>query len=194
MKAPLDHLRSKKKPQRRTVWLGNSEIAEELSEAEGELSRLTTSLSAFTSQTKQDTGELVLQRIHELTVKVEEVTERVREIKERQKEDSVKFVFKAMNRKAADRLLEAHQPTDAQIADAKREGIDTINFNPDTYPMELILACMEQPNYDHDDPEQVQDVREWLESDSFNSGEFMSLYLAAVEVQQKRNVVEVGKD
>jgi len=191
MKAPLDHLRSRKKPVRKTVWIaGDGELVDALAEAEGELSRMRASADTY----RNSRAELAQSRALELDGQIVIKEEEVSLLRNAVRDSSIKFVFQSIRRQDNDALTEAHPATAAQKAAAKAAGENNDPpFNPDTYPGALILATMVEPHFDHNDEEQVAEMDEWLSSSAFNQGEFMALFVAAVGVQQERKVVELGK-
>jgi predicted RND superfamily exporter protein len=182
MKQPLDHLRSKKKPARKTIWVaGDSELAEELSELQERLSReenMTRSIPEGSSR-----REDALERLEELRAEVEAKRAQVRET-------SIKFVLQAIPRKKYEEILEAHPPTAKQVEDYKSGGNkDSIEFNPDTFPMALIAACTVEPDVEH------EELEAWLrDGDEWNNAEVLTLFMTAMEVNQSRRIVNLGKD
>lgn len=181
-KQPMDHLRGKKKPVRKTVWVaGDSELADELSELEERLSRAEAS---FNLQRDESPRREALQReVDELTIKRNAVKEQVRET-------AIKFVFQAIPRKKYEALIEEHPPTDKQVADWKASGEKgSIDFNPDTFPVPLIVACCIEPDVDK------EELADWLQNgEEWNQAELVTLFMAATEVNQTRRIVNLGKD
>jgi hypothetical protein len=179
MKEPLDHLRSRKKPVRKSVWIaGDSELADELSELEASLSRARTKVETY--QTTDPRREAALQVMLEI--------EENYDAKKKQTQDSaIKFTFESIGTKPYEALLAAHPPTDAQIKQLKEQGEDQVPFNPDTLPMALVVASCVEPEMDK------EELKEWLSDDTWNSIEFMSLFMAATEVNNTRRILNLGK-
>lgn len=182
MKQPMDHLRSKKKPIRKTVWVaGDSEIADELSELEASLSRLEGSLAAMPANSnRREAADLEAARIRD----------EVHALRGRNKESSIKFVFQAISRRRYDELIDEFPPTEEQIAKHKADGsTDALEFNPDTFPYALIAECTVEPEVDR------EELAEWLrEGDEWNNAEVLTLFMAAMEVNQTRRLITMGKD
>lgn len=54
-----------------------------------------------------------------------------------------------------------------------------------------MMACMEEP--DVTDPDDANAMREWLESEVFNSSETMMLFNACLDVNTRSTLVQMGK-
>lgn len=179
MKQPMDHLKSKKKPARKTVWIaGDSELAEELSDLEASLSREQKSAEMLSDGPRR---EAAIQAAVELKAQVEAKRAEVRET-------SIKFVFRALGAKRYDDLLAAHPPTDEQIEQLKAQGEDNAPFNTETFPKALVAASCVEPEMT------PEEMIEWLSGDDWNNNEILSLFMAASQVNSMRSVVNLGKD
>lgn len=179
-KQPLDHLMSKKQPVRRTVYLAaDPELLEELTSLEAEVRRLQTVVKL---RDDADATERLPLAETELAA-----------MRERVEEEAVKFVFKSIGRKAYDRLVQEHPATDEQQAAAQKEDpTASLPFNPQTFPLGLIMACMETP--DVSDPADANTMREWLDSENFNTAETMMLFNACIDVNNRSTLVQMGKE
>lgn len=178
MKEPLDHLRSKKKPVRKAVWIaGDSELAEELSELEAVLSRA----RIVSEGARPDRREAALR---DLAAAEEAFAAKKEEVRA----TSIKFVFQSMGTKSYEELIQAHPPTETQIKKLKSEGEDQVPFNPETLPIALIVASCVEPEMDK------AEMHEWLSGDEWNSFEIMTLFMAATEVNNSRRIINMGKD
>jgi hypothetical protein len=178
MKQPMDHLRGKKKPVSKTVWIaGDSLLAEELSELEADLSREKSSLTTMRNENPR--REAALQTVADLEQKVSEKRAEMREA-------SIKFVFRALSQRRYEELLQEHPPTEEQQAEFKASG-DSLPFNPETFPRALIVECCVEPDTDK------AELEEWLRGDDWNQAEIMSLFMAATEVNSTRHIVNMGK-
>jgi hypothetical protein len=174
----MDHLRGKKKPVAKTVWIaGDSLLAEELSELEADLSREKSNLSTMRNENPR--REAATQTVAELEAKVAAKREEVRE-------SSVKFVFRALNSKVYEQLIQEYAPTDAQQAEFKQSG-ESLPFNPETFPLALIVACCVEPETE---PGELHD---WLSGDDWNQAEIMTLFMTATEVNSSRHIINMGK-
>jgi hypothetical protein len=176
MKQTLDHLKSMKKPVHRTIYIaGDNQLAEEVSSLEEEVRRLRLAL-----ELRQDAAaaERLPFAESELSTK-----------KALLNETSVKFTFKSMRRDRYDALINEHPPTDAQRKEAEAAGEAGLNFNPDTYPIALIVECMVEPEV-----EDRQEMIDWLNGDSWNTHELMTLFQVCLAVNTTSRVVTLGKD
>jgi hypothetical protein len=103
-------------------------------------------------------------------------------------EDAVVAVrFRSIGRVAWDDLIDRHPPTDEQIAEAKRAGLGALNFNSDTYPPALVAASLDEPKLS------AADVLAMWDSPDWNAAELQVLFSAALEVNQARHTIDVGK-
>lgn len=179
IKQPQDHLKSRKKPARKSVWIaGDSELADELSDLEANLSREQQMLEVLQPGPRR---EVAVQTVAKLTEDVAAAKTLVRD-------SSIKFVFRALGAKKYDDLLSAHPPTEEQIATMKAQGEDNVPFNTDTFPIALIVASCIEPEMP---PEEMSD---WLSGDDWNQNEILTLFMTASQVNSMRSVVNLGKD
>lgn len=180
MKQPLDHLRSKKKPVRKTVWIaGDSELAEELSELEASLTRAISSHDAM----RQDNP-----RVEAALRLIETLESEVAEKKQKVRESSIKFVFESIGSKAYDKLSADHPPTEDQLKAAVDAGEDKPPFNTDSYPVALITASTIEPDMDK------EELAEWLDGPDWNGFELLTMFMACNEVNNSRKIINLGKD
>lgn len=166
-KAPQDHLPSRKRQAQRTLRFATD------FEAMDELQRLQTRQTAVKQSGREDA---------ELDAKVAELESHV-------KETAVKIVIKSLSRKDYEKLQAEHPPTTEQVKQFKEEfgSRQMLPFNPDTYPMELIMASLVTP-------EPSKAVREWLTGDDWTTGEIQELFQACIEINSRSNVLNLGKD
>lgn len=180
MKQPQDHLRSKKKPVRKTVWIaGDSELAEELSELEASLTRAKSSLDAM----RQDNP-----RVEAALRLIENLEDELVVKKQMVRESSIRFVFQSIGSKAFDQMAADHPPTEEQLKAAVDSGEDKPPFNTDTYPVALITASTIEPDMDK------AELAEWLDSPVWNSFELLTMFMACNEVNNSRKILNLGKD
>lgn len=103
-------------------------------------------------------------------------------------EDAVVTIrFRSIGRVAWDDLLDRHPPTDEQIAEARRAGLGALNFNSDTYPPAVVAASLDDPKLSA-----VEVLAMW-DSPDWNAAELQVLFAAALEVNQARHTLDVGK-
>lgn len=104
-------------------------------------------------------------------------------------EDAVaSFTFRSVGRAAYDGLVDDHQPTAAQRAKAKSQGVSEIGWNYETFPQALVALCLVEPKLSEDEVCALWQSSEW------NQAELNVLLQAAVEVCGTRRTVELGKD
>lgn len=108
-------------------------------------------------------------------------------------ESSVVMLFRCIGRKAYDDLLEAHPPTDDQVKEFQddnpnRDGTPNTRgrppYNIETFPAALVAASCVEPEMTY---EQVCEI-----FDEWNSTEVSELWVAALEVNTQRRVVQLG--
>jgi len=178
----MDHLKSKKQPVRKTVWVaGDSELADEVAELETSLSREESVANVLPPESSR--REAVLQTIKE--------KQKLLETKKAELESTaIKFVFQSIGRKRYEALLEANPPTDAQIEEQKKvDPKQSLEFNPETFPIALIIESLVEPDVDRDE------LRHWiLNGEEWNTAEFMTLFMAALEANSTRKIINSGKD
>lgn len=179
-KIPQDHLRSRKKPVRKTLWIpGDVEAVADLVAQKDELVRERGVYETMISKAASPDSSLVQ--------KLEDIKDRIAEAEQFIKDGSIKFVLQAMPRKEFDSLPDQHKPTAEQINAAKEQGVsDNLPFNPDTYPMALVTACIVEPEMDK------EELAEWLSGDEWNGPEFMTLYMGSIEVNTTRRILDAG--
>lgn len=84
----------------------------------------------------------------------------------------VSLVFQSMGSKAYDDLVAKYPPTEKQ----KKEGL---TYNIEKFAPALVAECCVEPEMSLDDAKEI------FESDSWNRGELMMLFFAAVEVNTR---------
>lgn len=186
MKQPLDHLRSRKKPVSRRVPIAlDSEQADAAAAA---------TLQAFAKRQVSDNNP----GDRRLLTEAEEAEERADELNEQVRNNSAWFVVKSLGPNRYEELQAQHPPTEKQRKDARKEQLGTLAWNPDTFPLDLLPACVhyvaDLDDEGHDVLEQLSPeyVKDMYEGDDWNLGEVNALLQAAVEVNQNRRVVDMG--
>lgn len=174
----FDHLVSRKRPVTKTVSIVlDPELAEEHAEAQQARGFASTRAGARPSDTD---AQLELFQAEQ---RLEDIEARLRD------EDAIAdFTFRSVGRAAYDGLVNAHQPTASQRAQAKSLGMGEIAWNPDTFPPALVALCLAEPKLTE------EEVCSLWESDDWNQAELSVLLQAAVEVNGTRRSVELGKD
>jgi hypothetical protein len=118
-----------------------------------------------------------------------------REAQAEAEEYVVEVTLRGMGRHRFDLLKRAHPPTELDIADAERVGIEAkqLDFSTETFPPACIAATMIDP--ETGEPMMTEkEVRTLIwESDEWNDAEAQSLFLAALKANQARSSVDLGK-
>lgn len=173
--ATFDHLRSRKKPmvKRVTICL-DPDLAAALDEARSEHDvakvRYETKPTDAERATALETAEAALA---EATQAVEA--------------EAVTFVFKGLGRRRYDDLISAHPPTEDQRKKHKRQTGGDLEWDPEKFPVAVVAASLVEPHLT------VDQVAELWNDDTWNSAELMELFWAAINVNQQRRVVDLGK-
>jgi hypothetical protein len=183
---PLDRLRGKKQAVVRFtdifVDVGVAEAINraklELETAEGIARNKPGDLSA---QVRRDEARAELERLLDQAVEDEQV---------------VRFTFRAIGRKAFERLKEDHPATAEQQKRAREEGLAAglepehtrLQWDADKFPPALVAAASLEPKITHDEAWELFHV-----SEDWNEAELTSLFLAALAAQQARDSADLGK-
>lgn len=101
-------------------------------------------------------------------------------------DESVTLRFRSIGRRNYDALIGAHPATEQQKADAKATGAGEPPYDADTFAPALVAASCIEPVMTLD---QVREL--W---DEWNTAEVLDLWVAALEVNTQRRVVDLGKD
>lgn len=179
-KQPLDHLMSRKKPVRKTVYLAaDASVLESVRTLEEEVRRLRMAVQLRNEPAAAERLPLAEEELRATQATLDD--------------EAIKFVFQAMRRDKYDRLLQEHPPTEAQVADVKKNDNDAdLQFNLSTFPVALIMACMVEPDVSVTDD--FNTVQAWLESEAFNGTEILQLFQTCMAVNSSSTLVQVGKD
>ena len=175
--ATADHLRSRKQPASRTVEVVlDPALADEVREAERRRDDADRRLAL-----RRD-DEAAQQEAWDAAAVLEALRARAVE------EDAVVSVrFRSIGRHAWDDLIRAHPPTDEQIAEAKAAGMGELNFNSETFPPAVVAASLEEPAMSVDEVAALWDSPDW------NQAELGVLFQAALEVNNSRHTLDLGK-
>lgn len=99
--------------------------------------------------------------------------------------ETVTMRFRSIGRKVYDALLLMHPATDEQKAEAAKDGTPELPYDIDTFAPALVAASCVEPRLS------IEQVRElW---DEWNSAEVAPCWVAAMEVNTQRRVVDLGK-
>lgn len=113
-----------------------------------------------------------------------------REAQEAAQDGVFEVVLQGMGRHRFDLLKRKHPPTEQDIKDADKVGIESkhLDFSPQTFPPAVIAASMVEPSMGE------EEVRsEIWESDAWNAAEAQGLYLAAMRANESRATADLGK-
>ncbi len=94
----------------------------------------------------------------------------------------VSLLFRSVGRHAYDELIRAHPPGERQKAEEP-----ALSFDPDTFPQALVHASLVEPKLSADDVEAIWQSPDW------NAAELAMLFAAALEVNNHRATVDLGK-
>lgn len=184
-KAPLDHLRSRKKPVTKTVWIADdSEVAERYQRAEAEM-QLARDFSR-----DHPLSEAALQEYQEKKTAYEEIEADM-------KQSATAYKLRSIGRKKFEKLQADYPITDENRAKAtvENDGKDPgIEWDPDAFPPMLIAECIVSPvKFEEDDDEAKAEFISWITGEEWNLSETSSLFEAAWQVNTIRRVIDLGK-
>lgn len=107
------------------------------------------------------------------------------------KESTVTMVFRSIGRKAYEKLVSEHPPTDEQIAEAEKDNEPKPAYNIDTFAPALVLKSCVEPKMTEDEVLVIFEGDD--ETPAWNTTEILEIWLAALEVNTQRRVVSLGK-
>lgn len=180
----LDDLRKRKKPNRTEVWIaGDSEAAGRLAEAQEQMDRTERVVRLKATPTKEELRDAQKARAE------------AEALKEEIKDTLIKFVFEAISIPAYDKLVEEHTWTEPEkkawrkknpgVTDDQMDNLP--GWNPDTFYKSIIIESFIEPAITKDE------MAEWLDGPEWNQTEVLALFQAAMEVNNSRRVVDLGK-
>jgi chromatin segregation and condensation protein Rec8/ScpA/Scc1 (kleisin family) len=114
--------------------------------------------------------------------------ERVAELRPAVDDQVVEFVFRSVGRSKFENLVDSCPPTKAQKTEASKKNEEEPGWDHDTFPPTLIAAALVEPELSEEEAFDLWDSEEW------NQAELVSLFLAALAVNQQRKVVDLGKE
>lgn len=170
--ATADHLKSGKKPATKVVDVVlDPDAARVVQEAESALAGAEAKAHALPDDEKAQEAVWAAQEAYD-AAKAQAVADDV----------VVSLRFRSVGRHAYDELVHAHQPTEEQKADEPNLG-----FDPDRFPQALVAASLVEPKMS------LADVEALWESPDWNTPELGVLFGAALEVNNYRATVDLGK-
>lgn len=175
--ATADHLKSRKQPATKTVEVVlDPGLAEEVREAERRRD------DAERRLTVRPDDDQIQSELWTATADLEAL--RARGVNE----DAVVAVrFRSIGRHAWDDLIRTHAPTEEQVAEAKAAGMAELNFNSETFPPAVVAASLDEPKLSADEVAALWESPEW------NQAELGILFAAALEVNNSRHTLDLGK-
>lgn len=187
MHQPLDHLRSRKKPVSKPVWIAlDSDVADRYSVAKA----------------RHEQAEKLADANPANAVFAEGLSDMITELEEAEalwKENSAKFVARSLGPNDYEELVAKYPPTDEQRREAKKMGVrGSLSFNTDSFPRALIVACVSYVEGQDEDGHDIlvemsaEYVDELYSDPHWNAAELNALFEAAFEVNSTRRVVEMG--
>jgi hypothetical protein len=107
----------------------------------------------------------------------------------------VEATLRGMGRHKFDLLKRAHPPTEQDIADAERVGIEAklLEYSPQTFPPACIAASMIDPATGEAMMTEAEVRADIWESEHWNEAEAQGLFLAAMRANQSRATADLGK-
>lgn len=100
----------------------------------------------------------------------------------------VEFVFRSIGRHKFEELIANSPATDKQKKQAMKDGEEEPAWNPDTFMPGLLAASIVTPEISEEEMFELWDSEDW------NMAELMALFLAALQVNQTRKIVDLGKE
>jgi len=186
-KETLDHLRSRKKPVLKTLWIPtDDEIASEYNRLEQEVA------SAEMQAKVRSDDKAASERAAAALMALADYEPVMRK-------NAIKFVFRSIGRKKFDALLAQHPATDKDRADAlgvKEEELAAGNdlseaelqWSPQTFPMALIAKSMVEPELTE------AEILEWIDDDEWGTSEVMTMFTTALQANTTHQLITLGKD
>lgn len=171
----LDRLKKKQASTVKVKISMSDDIATQLNEAENAVSLL--QMQIMSDSENED-----------LKAKLASAEAKLTEARNLAEEDAITFVFRSIGRKAYDRLVTAHPPTDAAKAEAVKQGAnpEDLSWDPETFPPALMAAAIVHPHLSE------EDIQEMWNSEDWSGTELQNLYYAAIAAQQKSRVIQMG--
>lgn len=109
----------------------------------------------------------------------------MQEWRDRMDEDSTIIILQGIGRLQYGRILEEHPATPEQVKTAEERKIQPPDYNPETFAPAIIQASLVEPELT------LEQVTELF--DTWNQGEMMRVFFAAIEVNTGSKVEDFGK-
>ena len=170
-----DRLRKKEATTNKIRITMTAEVANDLAEAEQDL-------ALAQMQAQSDPENEVLKQKAEMAKDAYEMA------KAAAFEDSIEFVFRNIGRKAFDKLIDDHPPTDAEKKELEKSGgnPDQLQWSPNSFPQALVTASIVHPKLDREEVEELWD------DDNWGGDELTQLFYTALGAQQKSRILRMG--
>lgn len=181
-KETLDHLRSKKRPVLKTVYIPtDDEVASEFNRLEQESSML-----EMQSRVRPEDTDLAGRALAAKAA--------FKEYEPVMRKNAIKFVFKSIGRKKMDALITNNPATDEEKAEELKSGsgddgepID-LTWSPKTFPTALIARAMVEPELSE------AEILEWMDDDEWGAPEIMTLFSTALQANTTHQLISLGKE
>jgi hypothetical protein len=178
MKAPLDHLRKVKKGTYKRVPIAlDSEVLTERDRLRSEVAKLDMQFKL----TGKEPSRAAKEEIDDLKGQLEIAEDKL-------EENVAWFHVQSMGPRAWDKLVSQHPPTADQRQQAKKDGIQALLYNPETFPDAAILNCVRYVYVDPDTHEETLEpltqefLDEMRDGDQWTAGEILELAEACSDV------------
>lgn len=100
----------------------------------------------------------------------------------------VEFVVRSIGRDRFEEILNDNPPTEQQKNKAKKDGEEEPSWNPETFMPALMAASIVSPAITE------EEMQEMWTSEDWNAAELFIIFAAALQVNQTRKVVNLGKE
>lgn len=169
-------IKKRKKPVVKKVEIAlDGDRADEFNEARSSLERVTEALKDSPGSRALEAEKLELEaQVEKLRAEIED--------------DVVVFAFRSVGRLKYEELLEECKPTQKQKDDALTQGLAEPAWNDDTFPPALMAASIVEP-----EDMTAEDIYDIWDSEDWNQAELASLFLAAIQANAERKVLDLGK-
>jgi hypothetical protein len=188
---PSDRLPKKNAITRSVLLANDTEVGEQYRLLQGKVGMLEIRLRA------SDDNPIIAKMLEEAQQELDDYEPTMRE-------NSIKFLFKAIGRRNMEKLVNDHQPTEAQLAEveeAKAKAIAegdkditedmSVQWNFETFPAALIARSMVAPLAWS--PETEDEILEWLDGEEWTTAEIGELFTAALSANNSSDVLKMGK-
>lgn len=183
---PMDHLRSRKTPSRRSVRISeDEELTDRYREARQDLDLAKT-------QRRLNPTNPAFKEAVAVTQKA------LADVEKEMAGKSIKFTFASIGYKAYDELLADHNMSVERIQELvdagtlREEDREDASWDPTTFPQGLIVRCLKAIDDEEKDIPSEEELLEWFSEPSWTSTEINELFAAAMQVNIGSRVVRLG--